>query len=98
MILRLPPSSLLTALAIIAIPIAAYGADPAPLNRSDDYYTKKVCDVTRPTGSRLGGTRRCMTQAERDRARADNQNYIQGMQNQKQMSELFLKCRARPNC
>lgn len=97
MVLRIPASSLLTALALVAIPISAYGADQ-PADRSDDYYTKKICDVTRPTGSRLGGTRRCRTQAERDQARAEHVDVVQRMQGQKQMSELFLRCRADPRC
>jgi hypothetical protein len=74
--------SLLAALAVVAIPIAAYGA-AQPADKSDDYYTKKVCEVTTPTGSRLGGTRRCRTQAELDQNRAETKQVIERVQTMK---------------
>ena len=46
--------------------IAAQGWNPppsAPAQKSDD-STRIVCEVTHPVGSRLGGVRRCRTQAE----------------------------------
>jgi hypothetical protein len=75
-------TGLLTTLALVALPIAAWGA-AAPAEKGDDYYTKKVCEVIKPTGSRLGGTRRCRTQAEIDAARAEQRQVIERVQSMK---------------
>jgi len=76
-----PPlaTSLLTAFGLVALPIAALGA-AAPANKSDDYYTKKVCEVITPTGSRLGGQRRCRTQAELDAYQAEQRQTLERTQ------------------
>jgi len=71
--------SLLTAVALVAIPVTGWAA-AEPVNKSDDYYTKKVCEVIKPTGSRLGGTRRCRTRAEIDAARAEQKQVIERVQ------------------
>jgi hypothetical protein len=72
-------ASLLTAIALVAIPIAAYGA-AEPAAKSSDYYTKKVCDTIKTTGSRLGGTRRCRTRAEIDAARQESRQVLERVQ------------------
>ena len=72
----------LLAMAAVAVPIAAYAAsEPAP--KGADYYTKKVCQVIRPTGSRLGGARRCRTQAQIDQARAEDRQVLERIQSMK---------------
>ena len=65
---------------MIAAPIAAYGASE-PAAKGSDYYTRKVCDTIKPTGSRLGGTRRCRTRAEIDQARRESRQVIERVQN-----------------
>lgn len=79
---RLPATSLLTALALVAIPIAAFAASE-PAAKSNDYYTKKVCETVKPTGSRLGGTRRCRTQAELDAVAAEARRTVERVQSMK---------------
>ena len=66
MIKRPAAAGLLTGLALVAIPIAAFAASE-PAAKGDDYYKKKICETIKPIGSRLGGTRRCRTQAESTR-------------------------------
>ena len=75
---KLAPT-LLTGLALVAIPFTAWAA-AAPRDKGDDYHTKKVCEVIKPTGSRLGGTRRCRTRAEIDAARAENKQVLERVQ------------------
>ena len=53
------------------------------MDKNDDYYTKKVCKVVTPTGSRLGGQRRCRTQAEYDAVRADERQTLEKVQSLK---------------
>lgn len=63
--------AVLSALAIVcgSLAIQPAGAEsPAP--RTDD-PGRITCEVTRPPGSRLGGVRRCRTQAEWERYRAE---------------------------
>ena len=51
------------ALAVVAAPMAAQATEPTAGRRIDD-PNKVTCRVTRPIGSRLGGTRTCRTAAE----------------------------------
>lgn len=71
--------SLILALGVIAAPIAAYAANE-PAAKGTDYYTKKVCDTIRPTGSRLGGARRCRSKADRDQAQQEARQVIERVQ------------------
>jgi hypothetical protein len=70
---------LLLALGVAAAPLAAYAA-AAPAEKSSDYYTKRTCQTIRPTGSRLGGVRRCRTQAEIDQARRESREILDRVQ------------------
>ena len=78
---KLAPT-LLTGLALVAIPFTAWAA-AAPREKGDDYYTKKVCETIKPTGSRLGGTRRCRTRAEIDAARQEDRQVLERVQSMK---------------
>jgi hypothetical protein len=71
--------NLLLALGVIAAPIAAYAASEPPAPESD-YYTKKICETVRPVGSRLGGTRRCRTQAEIDQHQRESRQTLERIQ------------------
>jgi hypothetical protein len=75
-------SSLLLALGVIAAPLAASSASAAsePAASGRDYYTKQICETVRPVGSRLGGTRRCRTQAEIDQHRRENRQVLDRIQ------------------
>jgi len=80
--------SLLAAAAVILVPIAVVGAaEPSGGNSAD--ATKKTCEVNVPTGSRLGGVRRCRTRAEREAARAESQRVVDRIQSQKNFTEAM---------
>lgn len=68
------------AAAVIAIPMAVIGAEPQKPARKSDHSTKKVCDVAQPTGSRLGGIRRCRTGAEREEHKAEARQVVDRIQ------------------
>lgn len=68
------------AVAVIAIPMAVVGAEPQQSTRKSDHSTKKVCDVAQPTGSRLGGIRRCRTAAEREEHKAEARQVVDRIQ------------------
>jgi len=69
------------AVAVIAIPLAVVGAQSQqPASRKSDHSTKKVCDVAQPTGSRLGGIRRCRTAAEREEHKAEARQVVDRIQ------------------
>jgi hypothetical protein len=72
----------LVSLAVVALPLTAYAA-AEPAAKGSDYYTKKVCETIKPTGSRLGGTRRCRTQAEIDAAKAEDRQVMERIQSMK---------------
>ena len=95
MILR----NLIAALAVIAIPLAVAGhaQAPAPAKVRND-TTRRVCEVDQPTGSRLGGVRRCMTRAERIQARADSQAVTERIQSQKNFTEAMYEVGSRGMC
>ena len=71
--------SFMAAVAVIAIPIAVVGAQPQQPRKSE-HSTKKVCDVAQPTGSRLGGIRRCRTAAEREEHKAEARQVVDRIQ------------------
>lgn len=75
----------LAAVATIALPMAVLGA-PQP-DAKADYSTKKVCEMNTPTGSRLGGVRRCRTAAEREEAKAEDRDVVDRIQSRKAFSE-----------
>ncbi|HVQ09144.1 MAG TPA: hypothetical protein VMS43_12000 [Allosphingosinicella sp.] len=56
---------IISALAVIAVPVAVQGAE-GPRRTGPAAQTKRTCDVETPTGSRLGGVRRCRTADERE--------------------------------
>jgi hypothetical protein len=71
---------LISTLAVIAIPVAVIGAEPAPRSR-DNPSTRKVCEVRGETGSRLGNVRVCRTKAERDQAKLESRRVVERIQN-----------------
>lgn len=72
----------LAALAVTALPLTAYAASE-PAAKSPEYYTKKVCRVFRPTGTRVGGVRSCRTQADIDRGKAEDRQVMEKVQSMK---------------
>lgn len=66
----------LAALAVIAVPIAVQGAE----GPSGPPEAKRTCEVNVPTGSRLGGIRRCRTKAERDLAKQEARRVVDRIQ------------------
>ena len=91
----------LAATAVVAIPLAVAGHAQAPTQARND-TAKRICEVDQPTGSRLGGVRRCMTRAEREQARADSKLNTERIQSQKNFTEAMYGagtqgiCRACP--
>ena len=71
---------LIAATAVIVIPVALIGAEPAPKSR-DNPSTRKICEINSTTGSRLGATRVCRTKAERDAAKAEARHVAERIQN-----------------
>ncbi|HEV7658378.1 MAG TPA: hypothetical protein VGO55_00895 [Allosphingosinicella sp.] len=69
----------IAAAAVIAVPVAVVGAQQ-PAGTKSQYSTKRVCDVTIPTGSRLGGIRRCRTAAERELAKQEARQVVDRVQ------------------
>ena len=69
----------LAAVATIAIPVAVVGAQ-APADRTAEPSIRKSCEVDQPTGSRLGGIRRCRTKAERDAHKAEARQVVDRIQ------------------
>ena len=67
---------LAAALAVIAIPIAVQGAEGPSRNAN----AKRTCDVNLPTGSRLGGIRRCRTAEEREQAKQEARTVVDRIQ------------------
>ena len=77
----------LAATAIVAIPLAVAGHAQAPTESKET--SKRVCEVDQPTGSRLGGVRRCLTRAERAQQRAESQKTTERIQSQKSFTEAM---------
>lgn len=70
---------LIAVTATVAIPLAFVGAAP-PSDKNSAYYTKRICEVTGVTGSRLTRVRQCFTQAERDQLRAQGKRVLEHVQ------------------
>jgi hypothetical protein len=70
--------TLATAIAVVAIPIAVQGAE-AP-RRTAPNQAKRTCEVDVPTGSRLGGVRRCRNAEEREAARQEARTTVDRIQ------------------
>lgn len=79
---RIPTRALLLPLTLAALPITAFAASE-PAQKGADYYTKKVCRTERAPGSRIGGVRRCFTQAEFDRQKAEDRRVVERVQTMK---------------
>jgi hypothetical protein len=65
-------------IAVLAVPVAVQSAE-APARKAED-STRVVCEVTHPPGSRLGGVRRCRTQAEWAQYRAETRDVVHRIQ------------------
>ena len=76
MILR----NLVTALAVVVIPIAVVGAQE-PVPRSTKQSTRKICETNVEIGSRLNRERRCRTKAEHDEHKAEARRTVDRIQN-----------------
>ena len=71
--------ALVAAIAVVAIPIAVSGQQPA--GDSKNRAEKKICTAHIATGSRLERVRRCMTKREREEYRAEINNDLTRQQN-----------------
>ena len=65
------------ALAVVAVPLAVQGAQPPAKSGAPE---KRTCEVNTPTGSRLGGIRRCRTAAERETAKQEARAVVDRIQ------------------
>ena len=63
------PISFIAVVLLVAVQAAAPPTTKSPAVNPD----KKICKTIKETGSRLGGTRECKTQAEWDRIAAEMQ-------------------------
>lgn len=80
-------------LALVSAPLFVQGAEgQTPPSE------KRYCEVNVPTGSRLGGVRRCRTKAERDAARAEGKQTVDRIQSQKNLTEFMSGTGARGMC
>jgi hypothetical protein len=69
----------IAAAAVIAIPVTVVGAQQ-PVQKNSQFITKRVCEVAVPTGSRLGGIRRCRSAAEREQAKQEARQVVDRVQ------------------
>lgn len=72
--------TLAAAIAVIAVPIAVQGAEGPTRN---DPTAKRVCETNLPTGSRLGGVRRCRSASEREAAKQEARRVVDRIQTMK---------------
>lgn len=73
--------ALAAAVAVIAVPIAVQSAEsPRGATPSD---AKRTCEVALPTGSRLGGVRRCRSAQERDEHKKEARDVVDRIQRMK---------------
>jgi hypothetical protein len=70
--------AVLATLVVVAVPIAVHGAEGPRRTVTDK--AKRTCEVDLPTGSRLGGVRRCRSQEERDAARQESRRVVDRIQ------------------
>jgi hypothetical protein len=73
---------LAAAIVVVAVPIAVQGAE-AP-RRTPSALNKRTCEVDLPTGSRLGGIRRCRTKEEREAAKQEDRSTMERIQSSRQ--------------
>jgi hypothetical protein len=73
--------ALAAAIAIVAVPIAVQGAEGPRTTRNPT--AKRTCEVDLPTGSRLGGIRRCRSQEEREAAKQEARTVVDRIQSMK---------------
>jgi hypothetical protein len=72
--------TLISAVALVTVPIAVIGAEPTPRSQSNE-STRKICEIRGETGSRLGAVRVCRTKAERDQAKLEGRRVVERIQN-----------------
>lgn len=60
---------LLAALAVVAVPVAVLGQQPAPDPNRKPWPERRYCEVYNHIGSRLEKARRCYSKAQRDQMR-----------------------------
>lgn len=70
--------ALAAALAVIAVPIAVQGAQSP--RATNPPAAKRTCEVNVPTGSRLGGIRRCRTEQEREELKQEARRVVDRIQ------------------
>lgn len=68
----------MAALAVIAVPLAVVGAQQPAQKKSAS--TKRVCEVSTPLGSRLGGVRRCRSATEQDEHKQEARQVVDRIQ------------------
>ena len=90
--MKLPISAAL--LAVIAVPLFVQNAEGQTAPPTE----KRYCEVSQPTGSRLGGVRRCRTKAERDAAKQEARNTTERIQSGKNFTEAMAGMGSRGMC
>jgi hypothetical protein len=70
-------AAIAAAIAVVAVPIAVQGAEGPARSATPE---KRTCEVETPTGSRLGGIRRCRTKAERDEHKQEARRTVDRIQ------------------
>ena len=70
--------ALLSLAAVVAVPIAVQGTEGPRRTVTDK--AKRTCEVDLPTGSRLGGVRRCRSAEERAAHRAEARRTVDRIQ------------------
>jgi len=68
--------TVLAAIAVVAVPIAVQGAE----SPRQTIQAKRTCSVDLPTGSRLGGIRRCRSEEEREAAKQEARRVVDRIQ------------------
>ena len=86
-------AAIAAAVAVVTVPLAIQGAEGQTAPKE-----KRYCEVSQPTGSRLGATRRCRTKAERDAAKAEGKSTVERIQSHKNYTEAMAGLGARAMC
>ena len=84
--------------AVVSVPLAVQGADGQTARPAAE---KRTCEVSTPTGSRLGAVRRCRSKSERDAAKAESRTTVERIQSGKNFTESMVggardMCRSLP--
>jgi len=69
---------LVAALAVVAVPMAVMGQQPAAERRPAP--AKRYCETYSDVQSRLSGRRRCQTKAERDQLKMESRQVVDRIQ------------------